>query len=544
MGLSALMSVANSALTSMGQALDVTGNNIANVNTPGYCQQNAILQVNNPSVATGGASGTGVNMAVVQRQFDSFTQTQMLLEQQNNARQTTLQSTYSQVEDAMNDQTGTGLSAAITSFFNAWQDLSTNPQTPEQRTTVIADGQNILTQAQQIESQFTNISDSINKAVPDVVKQVNTLASQISSYNVSIAQAQTGTTQQPNDLLDQRQNALTQLAGLVNFNTVEDKSGAITVIVGDRNLVGLGNIVNPISMRQQADGKIQLNIDGIDVTSKVTGGKLGADVEMKNSAQSGLPAAIAGLRSTVAAITNMVNSVQTNGYDLKGKVGSNFFNPLSISTLNENSSTASVSSAIIVDSSALTYKEYEVRFSGNSNYQLYDIKNNTSANGTLSGNSLTVDGMQITFAGTPKSGDVFKVSPIASAINNGKVLLTDPTQVAAASSPGVIPGGNGNALAMVALGTQVNSVLSQSTISQYYASVVTTIGNYAASANDNLTFSTNVLSQLKQQNAAISGVSLDEQAMNLIQYQKSYEAAAQIINVTSTLLDTVIGLVR
>ncbi|MBF0556196.1 MAG: flagellar hook-associated protein FlgK [Nitrospirae bacterium] len=544
MGLSALMNVANSALTTMGQALEVTGNNIANVNTPGYSQQDAVLQVNNPSVATGGVSGTGVNMAVVRRQYDSFTQAQMLLEQQNNARQTTLQSTYSQIEDAMNDQTGTGLSAAITSFFNAWQDLSTNPQTPEQRTTVMADGQNILTQAQQIESQFTDISNSINKSVPDVVKQINQLASQISSYNVSIAQAQTGTTQQPNDLLDKRQNALAQLAGLVNFNTVDDKSGAVTVIVGERNLVGMGNIVNPISMQQQADGKMQLSLDGIDVTSKVTGGKLGADVELKNSAQSGLPAAIAGLRSTVAAITNMVNSVQTNGYDLNGKAGGNFFNPLSVSTLNENSSTASVSSAIIVDNSALTYKEYEVRFTGNNNYQLYDMKNNTSTNGALAGNALTVDGMQVTFAGNPKAGDMFKISPIATSVNNGKVLLTDPTQVAAASSPSAIPGGNGNALAMVSLGTQVNSVLSQSTISQYYASVVTTIGNYAASANDNLTFSTNVLSQLKQQNASISGVSLDEQAMNLVQYQKSYEAAAQIVNVTSTLLDTVIGLVK
>ncbi|MBF0456334.1 MAG: flagellar hook-associated protein FlgK [Nitrospirae bacterium] len=544
MGLTALMSIANSALTAMTQALDVTGNNISNVNTPGYNQQNAILQVNSPTYAINGASGTGVNLASVQRQYDSYTQGQMLLEQQNNGRQAELQSTYSQIENAMNDQTGTGLSASITTFFNAWQDLSTNPQTPEQRTVVMADGKNIITQAQQIESQFTNVGQSIDKSIPDTLKQINQLATQISSYNVSIAQAQSGTNQQPNDLLDKRQNALNQLAGLVNFNTLDDKTGAVTVIVGDRNLVGVGGIVNPLEMQKQTDNKVQINMGGIDLTSKITGGKLGADLEVKNSAQSGLPAALAGLRSTVAAITNMVNSVQTKGYDLNGKAGSNFFNPISVYTLDENSSTASVASAIITDNSAITYKEYEVRFTGNDNYQLHDIKNNTSTNGTLSGNSLTVDGMQVTFAGKTAAGDVFKISPIQNAVDNGKVLLTDPTQLAAASSPNAIPGGNGNALAMVALGSQVNTVLSQSTISEYYASVVASVGNYAGTANDNLTFSNNVLAQLKQQNASTSGVSLDEQAMNLVEYQKSYEAAAQIINVTTTLLDTLVNLVK
>ncbi|MBF0517434.1 MAG: flagellar hook-associated protein FlgK [Nitrospirae bacterium] len=544
MGLSALMNVAASALSTMSQALTITGNNISNVNTPGYETQNAILEVNNPNTAIMGASGTGVKLAYVQRQYDSFTQAQMLLEEQNSGKQNVLQGTYSQVENAINDQTGTGLSASITSFFNAWQSLSTNPETPEQRTVVISDGQNIITQAQQIESQFNNISDSIDKSVPDTIKQINNLASQISNYNTSIALTQAGTSQEANDLIDKRQAALTQLAGLVNFSTLDDKSGAVTVIVGDRNLVGVGNIVNPITMQKLTDGKIQINIDGINETSQITGGKLGADLQLKNNAQSGLPAALAGLRTTIAAITNMVNSVQTKGYDLNGKAGSNFFNPLNVTALNENSSTASVASAIITDTSALTYKEYEVRFTGGSNYQLYDIKNNTSTNGTLSGNTLNVDGMQITFAGSPSTGDVFKISPIQTAILNGKVELSDPTQIAAASSPTAIPGGNGNALAMVALSKQSISVLSDSTISEYYASVVATIGNNAASANDNLTFSKNVLAQLQQQNASVSGVSLDEQAMNLVQYQKSYQAAAQIVNVTSTLLDTLVNLVK
>lgn len=273
----------------MTQALNVTGNNIANVNTPGYNQQNAILQVNTPNTAVGEANGTGVKLAYVQRQYDSYLQNQILLEQQNNGRQSELQATYTQIESAMNDQVGSGLSASITSFFNAWQDLSTNPETPEQRATVISDGKNILSQAAQIESQYDKIGQSIDKSVPDTVKQINTLANQINYYNTAVAQAQSGTAQQANDLLDQRQNALSELAKLVNFSTVDDKSGAVTVIVGEQNLVGIGNIVNPLSMQKQTDGKIQLSMNGQDITSKITGGSLGADVEIKNSAKAVFP---------------------------------------------------------------------------------------------------------------------------------------------------------------------------------------------------------------------------------------------------------------
>jgi flagellar hook-associated protein 1 FlgK len=97
---------------------------------------------------------------------------------------------------------------------------------------------------------------------------------------------------------------------------------------------------------------------------------------------------------------------------------------------------------------------------------------------------------------------------------------------------------------MVDLSNQVNHVLSDGTINNYYAAVVTTIGSYASAANDNLQFSTNMLSQLQQQRDSVSAVSLDEEATNLVRFQKGYEAAARLINVTNTLLDTLLGLVR
>ncbi|MBF0319553.1 MAG: flagellar hook-associated protein FlgK [Nitrospirae bacterium] len=542
MGLGALFDIATSALMTTRKALDVTGNNIANVNTPEYSKQDAILEVNSPPVNLVGATGRGVNVAAVMRRYDSFIQTQMLLENQSNGRQNVLQDIYTKLEDAYNEQQGVGLASSITDFFNSWQDVSTNPESPEQRSVVLAKAMEIVTKAKTTEDKFTDIVKSIDISVPDMVQRINQLASNIAYYNDGVAQTEGGSTQRANDMRDKRQGALNELAGLINFNTLEDKTGRLTVIIGDRNLVSTGNIIHPMTIQKKVDGKMQLQLDGIDITSKVTGGKIGANLELKNSDQSGLPAAISELRRLIAALTNKVNIVQGKGYNLDGQRGGDIFTPPSVYTLNTNSSTASVASAVILDNTALMYKEYEVRFTGGNNYQLYDIKNKTSISGNLSGGKITVDGMQITFAGNPSTGDVFKISPIESAIRDAKVLVTNTSQLAAATSPAHVPGSNGNALGMTDLAKQINPELHNSTISDYYAVVVTTSGNYARTANDNLTFSNNMMSQIQQKRDSVSAVSLDEEAMNLVRFQKGFEAASRLINVTNDLLDILVKL--
>lgn len=211
----------------------------------------------------------------------------------------------------------------------------------------------------------------------------------------------------------------------------------------------------------------------------------------------------------------------------------------------KQSSTMGISSINIYDRTALTYNNYEVRFTDSTNYQLYDIQKGkiTGSGSVLGGDTILIDGMQVKITGTPANHDILKVSPTDLAVTAGGVAITDTNDVAAASNSAGNYGDNSNALAMVALSQTNQTALINVTFNTYYTNIVTTQGGFAKSAKDNLTFTQNVQQQLQLQRDSVSGVSLDEEAMNLIQYQKAYQAAAKLVNVTDVMLTTLMSLV-
>ncbi|MBF0521194.1 MAG: hypothetical protein HQK92_15900 [Nitrospirae bacterium] len=154
-----------------------------------------------------------------------------------------------------------------------------------------------------------------------------------------------------------------------------------------------------------------------------------------------------------------------------------------------------------------------------------------------------IDGMQVKITGTPQKGDILKVSPTELSVTNSGVAITDPNDVAAAVTSAGSYGDNGNALAIVALSQTAQVKLSNATFNTYYSNIVTTQGGLAKASNDNLTFTQNVQQQLQLQRDSYSGVSLDEEAMNLIKYQQAYQAAAKLVNVTNDILSTLLSLV-
>ncbi len=462
MSLMNLLNIGKSAVFANQAAINVTGNNIANVNTPGYTRQEAILRIATPIVpVAGGYLGIGVSVSSIERRYDRFISGQLLGQEQNYGKSSTMNQVLGQVEQVFNGNGGAGLSSALNAFFDAWQSLSTNPGDTAQRTVLISDANNFVAAAKQMESSILGTLKEINKAVSDAAGQVNSIATDIARLNGRIVQIESGGgTAKANDLRDARDQLVTQLSGLVDIGTLEDKNGSLTVTLGMRNLVDR-ETGNPVTAIKNAAGDAGLSLDGVDVTSRITKGSVGGLLASRDAVASG---PLADLRRLAAAITNEMNPLHSDGVGLDGTTGNNFFTPLS-PPLTE-----------------------------------------------------------------------------ADAISNLGVEVTDPRKIAAASDPAAVPGDNTNALRIAGLADAAVSSLGGATFSGYYSGLVTDVGKLARNASDLSQFDANMRSELQNRRDSASGVSLDEEATNLIAFQRAYEAGAKIIRITDELLQTVLKL--
>jgi flagellar hook-associated protein 1 FlgK len=141
------------------------------------------------------------------------------------------------------------------------------------------------------------------------------------------------------------------------------------------------------------------------------------------------------------------------------------------------------------------------------------------------------------------AGTNFFTAPTALyAARDMRVAIIDPNAIAASGTAAGVPGDNTNALAMADLAN--SSFIGGNTPIDYYSSIVATSGADAQSANTYVKFQTSLVNQLETQRQSTSGVSLDEEAVNLVQYQKSFEAAAKLITTGNDLLDTIIGMIK
>jgi flagellar hook-associated protein 1 FlgK len=539
MSLFGLFDIGRSALMASQTGIAVTSNNIANVNTPGYSRQEVILEIANPVASGRGFIGRGVTVSGIRRNYDGFLQMQLLGQEQNRGRSYALNRSLGEIEGILNDQNGLGLSESLQDFFNAWQDVATNPEGIPQRDALIYRARSLINAAKQIEERITSTIKNINKSIDDVVNKVNELSGRIAQLNERIAGIESGlSSEKALDLRDQRDKLLRELSELVDFSYYEDRNGSVSITVGMRNLVS-GTSVNAMSSVTLNDGAKKIMLDGIDITERIQRGELGGLIAAKDEIGT---KTLYSMRRLIASITKEVNLIHRSGYGLDGSTGNDFFNPLTLSTT-DGSSGADITSATITDYSSLTLDEYEITFDGSGNYYVRDNQTGTvvSTGAYVSGNPISFDGIEVTITGAVTPDDRFSVSPLTNAIKNLGLAISDPEKIAASSSSSGIPGDGSNAVNMVNLGSSQVGNLGD-TFMDYYRGIVTVTGTLSRAASDSLTFDENLLSEIQSRRDSVSGVSLDEEAINLIRYQRSFEAAAKMISVTDELLDIVMKL--
>jgi flagellar hook-associated protein 1 FlgK len=534
-----LFDIAKSTIFASQAALSVTSNNIANVNTPGFSRREALFAVASPVVLSGNLLGNGVTVSGIKRYYDSFVQTQLWGQYQNYGKSYALDQALSQVEQVFNEAKSIGLAAPLTDFFNAWQEVATNPEGFAERGVLLQKANSLVLAAKQMELGITDTLKNMNESIDTMVERVNAIASEISAINSKIVQIEAGSqTDSSNDLRDQRDTLLNELSNLVDFNSYEDKNGSITVTVGMRNLVS-GVTTNDLSTKTNEDGDKELYLDGINITENVQKGQLGGFFSVRDNIRTN---SLNGLQRLIASLIKETNILHRAGYGLDGTTGNDFFTPLQLST-RDFSSGANMTAAI-TDPAQLTLDEYNIQFDA-ANYYVYDKQTGTlvtSGAYDASGTAINFDGIDIVITGIVSPDDKFTVSPLTDVIKNFEVAITDQQKIAAASLDTNLPSDNSNALLIAQLSQDAITNLGGATFSSYYGGLVSTIGLLSKAASDSLTFDDNLLSELNNKRESLSGVSLDEEAANLIKFQRLFEAGAKMIQVTDELLQTLLNI--
>jgi flagellar hook-associated protein 1 FlgK len=235
-----LLSTGVSALIAYRRALDTAGHNIANVNTPGYTRQRVELTSRLGGPSGDGYIGAGVDASTTRRITDGFIGQRIVADTSAFTRSEALEGIASTLDTWLSDPS-TGLTQALGGFFEGLNTLAANPASSASRQSALAGADALATRLRSLQTNLDSLQSEVNARVRQDVDQINQAAQAIAGLNERIAQARGAAGgQPPNDLLDQRDQLIQELAGKVGISTVEADDGAINVFTGSGQALVLG----------------------------------------------------------------------------------------------------------------------------------------------------------------------------------------------------------------------------------------------------------------------------------------------------------------
>ncbi len=548
------------ALLSQQAAIQVTGQNIANVNTEGYSRQEVKFEAATPINSIPGMLGTGVRITEIQRVFDRFLMSQINLETYTMGSYEAQKEVLDQIEIVFNETTGGGLSSTLNGFFASFQDLSINPQGLAERESVLGKTQILTSRIKRLGSDLKQKRIDVDRNISATIDGVNMVTSQIAQLNKKIHQSEIGDAVNANDLRDQREMKIKKLADLIDIQTLEESNNQITITTNQGRQLVLGQTAYSLSTEIDGDNFGLSNVmldDGqgntTNITSKISGGRLHGMIEIRDSFISDR---IKELDLFTAGLIREINELHIAGYGADGSTGNNFFDSLSVTARanTSNSGSATISGSVYAPSTA-SIDEYQVQITGSNTFSLTNLTTST-ASGTFtfsSGSAVNLgNGILITLSGSVQTNDTFTFSLSENAsilIDINSTVLNNSDKIAAGTSK--LAGDGSNALSIARIQNDLlfdsQTIASGSgayTFEDFYSSIISNIGLKAEGMNANVSQQESVINQLINRREEIVGVSLDEEMINLIKFQQAFAAAAKIITAADEMLTTVRNLVR
>ncbi|MGD0835189.1 MAG: flagellar hook-associated protein FlgK [Polyangia bacterium] len=477
MDLNAIMQNAATSMNVYRAQIATASNNIANADTPGYAREEAVATEAEPVSEAGSNSyiGSGVTLQAVIEERDPNVEAQLPTAFSNSSSSSAESNALSDVT-ALDPQATGGVANALGSFYAALTNLSQNPGDSELRQAAVDSAQSLATAFNTTANSISSAQSGIDQNVTSLVSQVNGLVSDVANLNGGIALAvNSGRT--PNDLIDQRQNDLDQLAQMIGAQPVTSDHGTVNVVLPNGTCLVSGTVASQLTAQadpangghvdvvfQSPDGSTPAALDQSDV-----GGQIGGLLSARDN---GLGTALSSLNNLALNLTSVINQQSEQGYALDGTTGHNLFAALTSST--NAAANMAVDSSVSADPSLL------------------------AAAGSVS--------LSSTGVATVASGD---------ATNLQAMIATQNT---------TLPASNLDA-------------------TQTFANLTSAFGLAASTASDNATFDQNILTSLTNARASTSGVSTDDEQVNIMQAENAYDALTKVITTSQTMLQDLMDII-
>jgi flagellar hook-associated protein 1 FlgK len=320
MSLSTSLSIAVQSLSAASGALQITNNNIANANTPGYSRQLVILQEAAPSNEGNLNMGNGVVLEGFQSVRDELLQTRIQQETQAQSGANAQLASLQQIQPTFTTSTqdiGTQMSA----LFSSLSSLSTNPTSSAARQGVLTTGQNLATAFNTASNSLTAQQPGLNTQVTQDVSQINQLTKQIAALNPQLAQLK-ATGQDGGTVQDQQDQLVLSLSALTNVAVTKTDNG-ITLTTGNGTPLVVGSQAFALQTATGGDGMQHvLDQNGTDITASLSSGDLGGTIQTRDQT---IPGLVNQLDTLANEFATKFNAVQAAGFDQNGKAGQDFF---------------------------------------------------------------------------------------------------------------------------------------------------------------------------------------------------------------------------
>ena len=550
------LSSAKLGLLAQQLAIEVTGQNIANVETEGYSRQDVTFEANTPRHAIKYGSmhqiGTGVRVAGIERAHDQFLFEQIMDEGDLTGSTEVKKDIFEQLEVLFNEGSGRSLNDALSSFFASVHDLATNARGLSERADLVSKAEHLASTFNQTGKQLFTIQRNIDATIETEVVEINSLTTQIGKLNESIHANEPASQYKANDLRDNRDRLVKELSKKIDIQLIEESDNQISLTLKDGTALVLKDRVFKLSTSLNGDNDSfkDVNIEygsGLkNITSTITGGELRGYLDMRDTEVESI---LDKMNILSASFIQEFNGIHRAGFGLDGSSGLDFFSPLDVTVDHDvdNTGTAVVSMTN-ASPTTVSVDEFEIAFTGKGAFTLNNLTTNASS-GTFTfttGSTFNIkDGFAVTISGAAVSGDkvTFSVSEdAASGMSVSSTITANTRKIAAGTTTN---GDGANALLMAGLQNTLsfNSVTwsgsgsGSYTFDEYYNAVVSTIGIESFSAQATLRQQEGIMLQLNSRRESISGVSIDEEMIKMIKFQQAYNASARMISVVDEMLD-------
>lgn len=439
MGTSALLSLGMRAMYANQAALQTVGQNIANANVAGYSRQEVVLTTPDGQFTGAGYFGKGVNVQTVTRSHNEFLTREAAASKSQAFMDTAMTAQLTQLEKVF--PTGAeGMGQATNDFLNALVDVASRPSDPSARQVVLGKAQELAARFQNAGQQLADLQSGVVSDMNADVKVVNELARQIAAANDQIART-SGSSHTPNDLLDKRDQLVSQLSQYVQVTTVQNaRDGTVGVFIGGGQRLVLGGQAQELQVTPDPydGGRAQLSITEANGArtlddSTLTGGSLTALLRYQNTH---LQDARNMLGQMATALASRVNEQQSLGIDLKAQAGGPLFTIADPTVLpaSTNRGDARIT-ATVADGAMVPSLSFVLTPDPTGTPDSYQIAVRPGGQpSTMSADQIEkAYGLRLSMTGSMQQGDSFLLEPVAGAATSFKRALDDPAGLAAAA---------------------------------------------------------------------------------------------------------------